>query len=110
MRKIDTVKIPAEKLGEIITLILREFGLDVDKHIVCIVTDGPNVMQKLASVLNVPHIICLDHTLHLVISTLYKKGKEMAQLITEQHIMEDVQDENDEYWYSPGTPVTLVLC
>ena len=50
LKKIDCETLPAEKLAELVTTYLREYGLDIIRHIVCIITDGPKIMEKLARV------------------------------------------------------------
>ena len=74
----------AETLKILIELRLREFQLSWE-HIVAVTTDGASIMVKLGRLLDCEHVICLSHTLHLVVGDVfYRKEKEDKQ-IEEEH-------------------------
>ena len=66
----------AETLLKIVELRLAEFGLSVDPDVVAMVTDGASIMRKLGRLASCEHVVCLAHTIHLVVGdVLYKKKK-----------------------------------
>ena len=65
----------AETLKKLIELRLRDFQLSWE-HIVAVTTDGASIMVKLGRILDCEHVICLSHTLHLVVDNVfYRKEK-----------------------------------
>ena len=60
----------AETLKKLIELRLSDFQLSWE-HIVAVTTDGASIMVKLGRILDFEHIICLSHTLHLVVGDVF---------------------------------------
>ena len=51
------------------------------EHIVAVTTDGASIMVKLGRILDCEHVICLSHTLHLVVGNVfYRKGKDDKEI------------------------------
>ena len=68
----------AETVLKLVKFRLSEFGLTFD-HIVAMVTDGASIMIKLGCLAPCDHVVCLSHTLHLVIKDVfYPKKKKKA--------------------------------
>ena len=64
----------AETILKLVTLRLQEFGVELH-HITAFVTDGASIMMKLGRIAPCEHIVCLSHTLHLVITDVFYKKK-----------------------------------
>ena len=65
---------PAEKCVELLETKLGEFGLSLEKDIVCICTDGASVMRKVGKLISAEQQLCYAHTLQLaVLDVLYKR-------------------------------------
>ena len=64
----------AETILKLVTLRLQEFGVELH-HITAFVTDGASIMMKLGCIAPSEHIVCLSHTLHLVITDVFYKKK-----------------------------------
>ena len=65
---------PAERLKEVVSKRLEDFGLDLKKDIISVVSDGAAVMRKFGRLLPCSQQLCLAHGLQLAISdVLYKK-------------------------------------
>ncbi len=79
---------PAERGMELIKKKLLEFGLDLEKDIIGISTDGATVMRKMGRLLPVAHQVCALHGLHLAITDVFYKKKEATE--------EDSDDDNEE--------------
>ena len=81
-------KMPAEVGKDILMKKLSEYGINLEKHVVCHTTDGASVMKRMGKLLKILHQICLSHGMHLAVcDTLYKSK------ITDKR--EDI-DENEE--------------
>ena len=77
----------AETLLHIVELRLAEFGVSIDPDVIAMVTDGASIMKKLGRLASCEHVICLAHTIYLVVcDVLYKKKKKGS----------DGDKENDE--------------
>ena len=64
----------AETILKLVTLRLQVFGVELH-HITAFVTDGASIMMKLGRIAPCEHIVCLSHTLHLVITDVFYKKK-----------------------------------
>ena len=86
----------AETIATLVTNRLAEYGLTFD-HIIAAVTDGASIMVKLGRLLPCEHVICLSHTLHLVITdVLYKKKKKTKQSTEHMSVDGELEDEYEE--------------
>ena len=56
---------PAEKCVELLETKLREFGLSLEKDIVCICTDGASVMRKVGKLISAEQQLCYAHAVQL---------------------------------------------
>lgn len=66
--------LPAEKFIKLVEKKLNEHGLSIDRHIVCMSTDGASVMRKMGRLLPIEQQLCLAHGIQLaVIDVLYDK-------------------------------------
>ena len=65
---------PAEKCVEVLDEKLRTFDIDLNRHIVCVCTDGASVMKKFGRLIPCMQQLCMAHGLHLaVMDALYEK-------------------------------------
>ena len=65
---------PAEKCVELLETKLGEFGLSLEKDIVCICTDGASVMRKVGKLISAEQQLCYAHAVQLaVLDVLYKR-------------------------------------
>ena len=86
----------AEMILKLVTLRLQEFGVELH-HITAFVTDGASIMMKLGRITPCEHIVCLSHTLHLVITDVfYKKMKTADDSDSEETEDQEQQDDDDE--------------
>ena len=67
----------AETILKLVTVRLQEFGVELH-HITAFVTNGASIMMKLGRIAPCEHIVCLSHTLHLVITDVFYKKKKTA--------------------------------
>jgi len=66
---------PAEKCIELLQGKLADFGVSLDKDIVCICTDGASVMSKVGRLISAEHQLCYAHGVQLaVLDVLYKRN------------------------------------
>ena len=66
----------AETLLKLVELRLSDFKMNFD-HITAMVTDGASIMVKLGRLAPCEHVICLSHTLHLVITDVFYPKKDL---------------------------------
>ena len=90
----------AETLLKLVTIRLQEFELNWN-DVVAITTDGASIMLKLGRLVDCEHIVCLSHTLHLVVGdVLYekkkKKGKDTDEETQDDPASDDIDDEAEE--------------
>lgn len=96
--------LPAEKCIEILTQKLNEFGLCLNSDIVCIVTDGSSVMQKVGRLLKADQQLCLAHGIQLaVISVLYglfraKVSVEIEDIVENNELSEEDSESEDVFY------------
>ena len=64
---------------KLVELRLADFKMNFD-HITAMVTDGASIMVKLGQLAPCEHVICLSHTLHLVITDVFFPKKEVTPL------------------------------
>ena len=84
----------AATLLKLVETRLSEYGLCVEDDIVAMVTDGASIMKKLGRLASCEHVICLAHTIHLVVGdVLYKKKKKKAGPADEE--ASDTEAEDD---------------
>ena len=92
-------KLPAPKVKEMLMKIASDFGLDFEKDIVGLTSDGAPLMVKSGRLLGskkgrLIHQICQCHGLHLAIcDVLYKKKSNQDD---EDHDDDDHDDENND--------------
>ena len=77
----------AETLLKLVELRLNDFGLTLDTDVIAIVTDGASVMCKAGRIAPCEHVICLAHTIHLVVGDVFYKKKRV------EGELQDVDDE-----------------
>ena len=86
----------AETILKLVTRRLQEFGVELH-HITAFVTDGASIMMKQGRIAPCEHIVCLSHTLHLVITDVFYKKKKMADdSDSEETEDQEQQDDDDE--------------
>ena len=88
----------AETVLKLVELRLADFKMNFT-HIAAMVTDGASIMVKLGKLVPCEHVVCLSHTLHLVITdVLYpKKKSECGEDADEDDISETLsRDESSE--------------
>ena len=74
-------KMISEKVREYLELKLGEFGLNLEKDIVCCVTDGASVMVKFGKQIPSEHHVCYAHTIHLAVcDVLYNKKNAVEEI------------------------------
>ena len=62
---------PAEKCVELLENKLREFGLSLEKDIVCICTDGASVMRKVGKLISAEQqLLCYAHAVQSVTAVI----------------------------------------
>jgi len=75
---------PAESGVSILKKKLTQFGLLLEKDIICITTDGASVMKKLGRLIPPLHQICYAHGVQLgIIDTIYKKQNDFEEPVIE---------------------------
>ena len=68
------VGLPAEKCVLLLSEKLNQYGLSLEKNIVCLTNDGAAVMQKVGKLIPAAQQFCLAHAIQLaVVDVLYKK-------------------------------------
>ena len=92
-----TGSMPAEKARDLLDARLQEYGLNRERHIVGITTDGASVMVKLGRLLNIEHQQCQSHGVHLAVTDLiYKITAEPSSPILAYSDGEDDSDKELE--------------
>jgi hypothetical protein len=51
------------------------FDISLEKDIVAVVTDGPNVMLKVGKLLNTEHQLCFTYGIHLAVCDVLNNNK-----------------------------------
>ena len=84
----------SENCLNVVESTLKTFGIEFKNDIVCIITDGCNVMKRIGNLIKpVNQQLCFAHAIQLAITdVLYSKEEETTQASVEQ----DVVDEQDE--------------
>ena len=85
----------AETILKLVTRRLQEFGVELH-HITAFVTDGASIMMKLGRIAPCEHIVCLSHTLYLVITDVFYKKKTADDSDSEETEDQEQQDDDDE--------------
>ena len=86
----------AETVLKLVELCLADFKMNFD-HITAMVTDGASIMVKLGRLTPCEHVVCLSHTLHLVITDVfYPKKKSDSGEDEEEELIPDTPDRDDE--------------
>ena len=93
--------LPAESAIILIQDRLRDFGLDLKRHIVAAVTDGAAMMIKLVKLMGIEHQICHSHGGHLAVCDLIYKQKTNSAAGTraidaEADLNDDAEEEEEE--------------
>lgn len=72
--------------------------ISLEKDIVCITTDGPNVMVKVGKLIDAEHQLCFAHGIHLAVcDTLYRKTTiQIESSSSEATNIENMSDIDDE--------------
>lgn len=87
---------PAAKVKELLIEMLSEYGLNIDRDIVALSTDGASTMKLLGASLNAFHVICMAHTIHLVVcDVLYEEHDDCEDAETSDSEA-DTEDDNCE--------------
>lgn len=82
---------------------LQEFNINFEKHIICTISDGPNVMKSFVKNSPVLGIFCLNHGIHLaVIDVLYKKREHLEMSEESDYSEYDDEFEVSSYSISPN--------
>ena len=92
----------AETILKLVELRLADFKMNFD-HISALVTDGTSIMVKLGRLAPCEHVICLSHTLHLVITDVFypkqKSGEDSGDEETDVPEILDVDEESEDELY-----------
>jgi len=84
----------AEACLDDVKIKLVEFGLNLNKDIFGIGTDGASVMKKFGRLSGAKHFLCMAHAIHLaVVGVLYKKNKNQES--NHQDNATEVEEEED---------------
>lgn len=75
---------------------LSRFDISLEKDIVAIVTDGPNVMLKVGKLVDTEHQLCFAHCIHLAVCDVLYNKKNIRDESTANDINEDDNEEFDE--------------
>ena len=66
--------LPAEKCVLLLSEKLNQYGLSLEKNIVCLTNNGAAIMQKVGKLIPAAQQLCLAHAIQLaVVDVLYKK-------------------------------------
>lgn len=83
---------------------LKQHGISLNKDIVAIVTDGPNVMLKVGRIVKTEHQLCIAHGIHLAVcDVLYQnKNKQDKPIEREDEVVfqeesEELPNDDDEF-------------
>lgn len=95
-----TGKFSSERCESALRDKLHEFKLNLDTDIVCVTTDGCNMMIKLGKMLSCPQQLCYNHGIHLaVLDVLYQKkfleDSDICEIATSD-IDSDSESEHDD--------------
>ena len=85
----------AETVLKLVELRLTDFKVSFD-YITAMVTDGASIMVKLGRLSPCEHVICLSHTLHLVISDVFYPKKKSDSGENEEIELHDTPDQDDD--------------
>ena len=85
----------AETVLKLVEVRLADFKMNFD-HITAMVTDGASIMVKLGQLAPCEHVICLSHTLHLVITDVFYPKKKSKSVEVEDEVEDEVPDTDDE--------------
>ena len=70
----------AENIFAVLRSKLVEFGVEIEKHIINVVTDGASVMVKFGKNIPCHHTLCYAHTVHLAVcDVLYSKSELLVE-------------------------------
>lgn len=88
----------SERTLEAINDHLEKFGIDMERHCVCDVTDGASVMTKFGRLSTNEFQACYQHAIHLAVcDVLYSKKKDNANTTAENETdNNDGDDDNEE--------------
>ena len=88
----------SERLVELLEVRLKEFGVDLRKHVVAITTDGAPVAKKIATLAETLRQLCLAHGIHLAVcDVLYEKKDGNVREIADESSDSDTDEEEDAY-------------
>lgn len=99
------IRIRESMTAEVCIKILRErlilHEISLEKDIVCITIDGPNIMIKVGKLIDVEHQLCFAHGIHLAVCDIFYSKKTVhcessSSETTNIANMSDVDDENLE--------------
>ena len=91
--------LPAPKLKSLMEQHLSNFEVDFGRDVVCLVTDGAEVMKCLGRKVDCYHLVCMIHGIHLsVVDVLFPKKKEDQPQLPTFEGDSDIEDmeEDDE--------------
>ena len=85
-------KATAENIFSLLKSKLHNFELDINRDIIAFVSDGCNTMIKVEKYTEIPHIMCMAHTVHLAISKSLGKDLSFGSSEHESEYDEEYQD------------------
>ena len=77
--------LPSKRITEVLKKRLSEFGLDLDRDIVGVTTDGASLMVKFGKDNQFIHQLCLAHGTHLSVCDILYKKKQLEEDAEEEH-------------------------
>ena len=94
---------PAERCVELLQAKLAEFGLSLEKDIVCVCTDGASVMSKVGRLISAEHQLCYAHGVQLaVLDVLYKRKVTNVTVTAAATVTAETDARNPDYDDSDG--------
>lgn len=75
---------------------LKQHGISLNKDIVAIVTDGPNVMLKVGRIVKTEHQLCIAHGIHLAVCDVLYRNKNQQDKPIEREDEVVFQEESEE--------------
>lgn len=111
------IRIRESMTAEVCIKILRDrltlHEISLEKDIVCITTDGPNIMVKVGKLIETEHQLCFAHGIHLAVcDVLYNKRTvqfKSSSSETNKLDMSDTDDENLENLDCSESGFTIIL-
>jgi hypothetical protein len=86
----------SESLLKLVEGRLKDYGVNLSDDVIAMVTDGCSVMLKLGRIAPCEHIVCLSHTLHLVVGDIFYKKKKKTKSAAASSSSNDENEEDSE--------------